>query len=168
MGAYQGSFDQTQNQLVIANSFATSGVTDVTASTITLNRESHAGGVVVLSRAAGVTVTLPAATGTGNIYRIIIGTTTTSNSNIIKVANATDVMNGSLALQQDTDSAGTLKLWAAADSDDTMTFAGAATTGGTVGAFIQCIDYKAGFWSCQAWTKSSGGSEATPFSATVS
>lgn len=154
--------------MILANSYASNGVTTVTDSTVTLTREAHAGGIVVLARAAGVTVTLPAATGTGNIYRIVIGTTATSNANIIKVANATDVMNGSLALQQDTDSAGTLKLWAAADSDDTMTFAGAATTGGTAGAFIQCIDYKSGFWSCQAWTKSSGGAEATPFSATVS
>lgn len=166
--AYRGTFDQTQDQLVRVNSFTTGSVTTVTDSTVTLTQKDHAGGVVVLARAAGVTVTLPAATGTGDIYRIIIGTTATSNANIIKVANATDVMNGSLALQQDTDSAGTLKLWAAADSDDTMTFAGAATTGGTAGAFIQCIDYKSGFWSCQAWTKSSGGAEATPFSATVS
>jgi hypothetical protein len=168
MGAYQGSFDQTQNQLVVANSFATSGVTSVADATITLNRESHAGGVVVLSRAAGVTVTLPAATGTGNIYRIIIGTTATSNANIIKVANATDVMDGSVNLQQDTDVDGTLKMWRADAADDTMTFAGAATTGGIVGGYIQCIDYKSGFWSCQAFTQSGGGSEATPFSASVS
>lgn len=165
--AYTGTNSANQDSLMLANSFGT-GVTTLSDATATISREAHAGRIVVLARAAGVTVTLPAATGTGDVYRFVIGTTATSNSNIIKVANATDVMNGSLALQQDTDSAGTLKLWAAADNDDTMTFAGAATTGGTAGAFIQCVDYKAGFWSCQAWTKSSGGSEATPFSASVS
>lgn len=166
--AYLGTFDQTKDQLVRANSFATNGSTVVTDATVSLTAESHAGGVVVLSRAAGVTVTLPAATGTGNIYRIVIGTTATSNANIIKVANATDVMDGSLNVQQDTDVDGTMKMWRADAGDDTMTFAGAATTGGIVGGFIQCIDYKSGYWSCQAWTQSGGGSEATPFSATVS
>jgi hypothetical protein len=166
--AYKGTFDQTQEQLVKANSFARNGSVVVTDSTISLTAEAHAGGVVVLSRAAGVTVTLPAATGTGNIYRVIIGTTATSNANVIKVANATDVMDGSVNLQQDTDVDGTLKMWRADAADDTMTFAGAATTGGIVGGYIQCIDYKSGFWSCQAFTQSGGGSEATPFSASVS
>jgi len=163
-----GTNSLNQNMLLHVNSMTTGSAVLCTDATLTLTQADHANRIVAISRAAGVTVTLPAATGTGDIYRIVIATTATSNANIIKVANATDVMNGSLALQQDTDAAGTLKLWAAADSDDTMTFAGAATTGGTVGAFIQCIDYKSGFWSCQAWTKSSGGAEATPFSATVS
>ena len=77
-------------------------------------------------------------------------------------------MNGSLNIQQDTDSDGTVKVWRADAGDDTMTFAGAATTGGIVGGYIQCLDYKAGFWSCQAFTQSGGGAEVTPFSATVS
>ncbi len=77
-------------------------------------------------------------------------------------------MGGSVNLQQDTDGAGTLKMWLAAATDDTMTFAGAATTGGIKGGYIECVDYLSGFWSCRAWTASGGGSEATPFSATVS
>lgn len=144
------------------------GVTNVTDATVSVTAASHAGKTIVFSRAAGVTATLPAATGTGNIYRFVIGTTATSNANVIKVANATDVMNGSLNIQQDTDSDGTVKVWRADAGDDTMTFAGAATTGGIVGGYIQCLDYKTGFWSCQAFTQSGGGSEATPFSATVS
>lgn len=96
------------------------------------------------------------------------GTHSAGQDQLVKVANATDVMAGSVNLQQDTDVAGTLKMWAAAATDDTMTFAGAATTGGIVGGYIRCVDYKAGFWSCQAYTQSSGGAEATPFSATVS
>jgi hypothetical protein len=135
--------------------------------TLTVTAAAHAGKVVAFGKTSGTTVTLPAATGTGNIYRFVISVTATSNANIIKVANATDVMDGSLALQQDTDVDGTLKLWRADAGDDTMTFAGAATTGGIVGGYIQCIDYAAGFWSCQAWTQSGGGSEVTPFSATV-
>ena len=137
------------------------------AATITVTRAAHAGGVIALTRAAGVTATLPAATGTGCIYRFVIATAATSNANIIQVANATDVMNGSLNIQADDDADGTLKCWMAEVGDDTMTFAGAATTGGIAGNKIECIDYKAGFWACTAHTISSGGSEVTPFSAAV-
>ena len=137
-------------------------------STLSATAVLHAGKVVAFGKTDGTTVTLPAATGTGNIYRFAIAVTATSNANIIKVANATDVMDGSLNIQQDDDSDGTLKCWMAEVGDDTMTFAGAATTGGIVGGYIQCTDYAAGFWTCQAWTISSGGSEATPFSAGVS
>ena len=136
--------------------------------TLTVTAALHAGKVVQFGKASGTTVTLPAATGTGHIYRFVIGVTATTNANIIKVANATDVMNGSLNIQQDTDTDGSVKVWRADAGDDTMTFAGAATTGGIVGGYIECIDYKAGFWSCRAYTQSGGGSEATPFSATVS
>jgi len=137
------------------------------AATLTVTADLHAGKVIQFGKTDGCIVTLPAATGTGNIYKFVIGITATSNANIIKVANATDVMNGSLNIQQDTDVDGTLKVWRADAGDDTMTFAGAATTGGIVGGFIQCADYKSGFWSCQAFTQSGGGSEATPFSASV-
>lgn len=136
--------------------------------TLTVTQALHAGSVVAFGKTTGTIVTLPAATGTGDIYRFVISVTATSNANIIKVANATDVMDGSLNIQQDTDADGTTKVWRADAADDTMTFAGAATTGGIVGGYIQCIDYKAGYWSCQAFTQSGGGSEATPFSATVS
>ena len=127
----------------------------------------HAGKVLNFGRTAGTAATLPAATGTGNVYTFVIGVAATSGANVIKVANATDVMDGSVNLQQDTDSDGTVKMWRADAGDDTMTFAGAAGTGGIVGGHITCTDYKAGFWSCQAFTQSGGGAEVTPFSATV-
>ena len=146
---------------------ASARIVDETTATITVTAALHASRVVTMNRAAGVTATLPAATGTGDKYTFIIGTTATSNANIIQVANATDVMDGSLNIQQDTDADGTLKCWMAEVGDDTMTFAGAATTGGIVGNRVECIDYAAGFWSCTAWTISGGGSEATPFSAAV-
>jgi len=135
--------------------------------TLTVTAATHAGKVVQFGKTTGTIVTLPAATGTGHTYKFVIGVTATSNANIIKVANATDVMDGSVNMQQDTDVDGTYKMWRADAGDDTMTFAGAAGTGGIVGGFIECTDYKAGFWSCQAFTQSGGRAEVTPFSATV-
>jgi hypothetical protein len=137
------------------------------ADTLTLTKALHAGRVIQFGKTTGTIVTLPAATGTGDVFTLVIGVTATSNANIIKVANATDVMDGSIVIQQDTDSDGTVKGWRADAGDDTMTFAGAAATGGIVGGLIRCTDYKSGFWSCQGWTQSGGGAEVTPFSATV-
>jgi hypothetical protein len=136
--------------------------------TLTLDPVTHGGRVIQFGKLSGTIVTLPAATGSGTIYRFVIGIAATSNANIIKVANATDVMAGSVNLQQDVDSAGTLKMWQAAATDDTITLAGAATTGGIKGGYIEGVDYAAGFWSFRVFTSSGGGSEATPFSATVS
>jgi len=157
----------TAAELNSAADVSANAAVDETTATLTLTAATHAGKVVSMSRAAGVAITLPAATGTGHIYHIVIAVAATSNANIIQVANATDVMDGSLNIQQDTDVDGTSKIWRADAGDDTMTFAGAATTGGIVGGYIRCIDYIAGFWSCQAFTQSGGGSEATPFSAAV-
>lgn len=157
-------------EVAVGGAAATSTPAAIAANgdTLTVTEALHAGKIVQFGKTTGTIVTLPAATGTGNIYRFVIGVAATSNANIIKVANATDVMDGSLNLQADDDVDGTSKTWMAEVGDDTMTFAGAATTGGIVGGMIECWDYKAGFWACIARTISSGGSEATPFSATVS
>lgn len=144
------------------------GVVSALGATLTATAALHAQKVVAFGKTDGTTVTLPAATGTGNTYTFVIAVTATSNANIIKVANATDVMDGSLNVQADTDADGTLACWMAEVGDDTMSFAGAATTGGIVGGRITCIDYAAGFWSCTAFTISGGAGEATPFSAGVS
>jgi hypothetical protein len=136
--------------------------------TLTVTKELHGDRYIAFGKASGTTVTLPAALGTGDKYTFIIATAATSNANIIQVANATDVMDGSLAFAADTDGEGATGFtWMAEVGDDTMTFAGAATTGGIVGNRIECIDYAAGFWCCTAWTISGGGAEATPFSAAV-
>ena len=131
---------------------------------------ADAGKVIAFGKTDGTEVDLPAATGTGNVYQFVIAVTATSSANKISVAPlpGTDVMDGSLNIQQDTDSDGTSKVWRADADDDSMAFAGAATSGGIVGGYIRCADYKTGFWSCQAFTQSGGGAEATPFDATVS
>lgn len=147
--------------------YTTPDVINVSERTLTVSQLTHSNKVIVLDNVLGVTVTLPPAIGSGTKYTFIIKTAATSNANIIKVANPTDVMDGSLNIQQDDDADGDLKCWMAEVNDDTMTFAGAATTGGITGNKIECIDYAPGFWSCTAWTISSGGSEATPFSAGV-
>lgn len=138
------------------------GVVAVTSSTLTARVDAHAGVPVVLNRAAGIAVTLPAATGSGASFEFIIGATVTSNTTTIKVANATDVMGGALTVA--TDIAGVT--CPTTSTSDTITMNG-STTGGIIGSRVKLIDVASGLWSVSGELVSSG-TEATPFSATVS
>jgi hypothetical protein len=133
----------------------------VTTATITLDRDVHQDTVVSLDRAAGVTVTLPAATGSGDVYNIVVGTTITSNSAIIQVANASDVMMGTLAIA--TDIAGVTV--PTTSTSDTITMSG-STTGGVLGSYVRLVDFAANKWMVSGSLVSTGA-EATPFSAAV-
>lgn len=149
------------------NRYVSGSVVNVPESTLTVNQRVHGGKVMTLDNAAGVTVTLPPSKGSGTRYVFIVKTAPTSNSHIIKVANPVDVMNGGIALGADDDAEGaTGYSWVAEVGDDTITMNGTAT-GGKVGNRIECIDYAPGYWSVIAFLVQSGGSEATPFSASV-
>lgn len=136
---------------------------NVTASTLTLTKD-HAGAVLTANRAAGITFTLPAASGTGRWYEIFTGTTITSNNLIVQVANATDIMAGYALLAQD--SADTAVMFETASDSDTITMNG-TTKGGIKGDFIKLRDVASGLWHVEV-KGSATGTEATPFSAAVS
>lgn len=136
----------------------------LTAATYTVVGSDNEG-ILLLDRAAGVTVTLPAATGSGRRYRFVQKTVPTTNSNIIKVANAADSMVGYAVTENDTDTS-TSTFFAAAN-DDTITF-NRTTTGGTKqGEYIEVVDIAANLWFVVV-VNAGTGTEATPFSATVS
>lgn len=136
----------------------------VTGATATVTATAHSGRTVLLDRAAGQALTLPAATGTGNSYKFFVKTTITSNTTTIKVADATDVMAGVAIVANDTDASASI-FETAADSD-TITFNG-GTTGGILGATVELQDVATNLWSVRV-IGAATGSEATPFSATVS
>ncbi len=135
----------------------------VTSSTLAItsaNIDSYNGKVIPLNRAGGITVTLPAATGSQAVLRFIVGTTFTSNG-VIQVANATDVMAGSAAV-----GGATGAVFSTLPASDTITMNG-STTGGLAGSYIELIDIAAGDWIVRAALVGSG-TPATPFSAAVS
>ena len=137
---------------------------NVTASTLTVTPAAHAGRVVTLNRAAGIAVTLPAATATGNKYTFQIGTTVTSNTTTITtgVTGASSDAYQGVALTEDS---GTMTGWPAtgtAGGSDVFTMNG-STQGGFIGDLIELTDVATGFWSIKAVTKSTG-TAATPFS----
>ena len=128
----------------------------------TLTR-SDADTVLTVNAAAGLTLTLPAAAGLGDTFTIVIGTTVTSNSVVVKVANASDTMRGVAVVAQD--SADTVVAFEAGATADTITMNG-STTGGLLGDRIILIDVAANLWSVNV-IMAGTGTEATPFSATV-
>ena len=130
--------------------------------TVTLTEADHAEKILVLDRAAGVTVTLPETSGKGAKYTFIVKTTVTSNSDIIKVANTSDSFVGrALACA---DSGNSVNGWEVASGDDTITLNG-TTTGGYAGDTIELIDI-GGKYAVNAFLNQTS-TEATPFSATV-
>lgn len=134
----------------------------ITTATATLTKDDYANRPIVLDRAAGITVTLPAATGTGHVYKFFVKTTFTG-SGIIKVADNTDVMTGFALLHQD--AADTAVTFDTAADSDTITLNG-TTTGGLLGSQVVLTDLGANLWGVSVFT-SATGVEATPFSATV-
>ena len=134
-----------------------------TGATLTCTKDTHAGRTIVISAVAGCAVTLPAATGTGSVYRFIIGATITSNSTTIKVANTTDVMSGRAFVISD--GAAAVLGYATGATSDTITLNG-TTLGGLIGDHIEIIDAITGTFAVRVFTAATG-TEATPFSATV-
>lgn len=143
--------------------FRNYGIETITDATVSITDDAYVGSRVILSRAAGVTATLPAATGSGNRYEFIVGVTPTSNSHKIQVTT-TDIMAGNAILGAD--GGDTVVMFATAAASDTITLNG-TTTGGIKGARVVCDDIAAATWAVHVVSDASG-IEATPFSAAVS
>lgn len=135
----------------------------LTAST-TLSKRTHAGTLLKTNAAAGLTLTLPAAAGSGTVFSILVETAITSNNLVIQVANASDTMTGVAILGQD--SADTAVHFTTGASDDTITMNG-STTGGLKGDRIVLVDAGSNLWAVSI-VGTASGTEATPFSAAVS
>jgi hypothetical protein len=133
-----------------------------TAATLAITQATHGERVVTLSVTTGQAVTLPAATGSGARLLFVLTASVASNSTTIKVTG-NDTMTGTALMAQD--SADTAVMFETAADSDTISFNG-STTGGIKGDSVELIDVAADLW----WVRIVGsgtGSEATPFSATV-
>lgn len=142
---------------------ASARLVSASAATLAVTVADHDQKVIVLNRAAGVTVTLPAATGSGAVFRFTTGTTVTSNSNIIKVADSTDVMSGSIYVTDQ--AAGTGTEFSTVVDSDTITMNG-TTSGGIAGGILTLIDVATNLYAVHGNIIGTGV-EITPFSATV-
>lgn len=132
----------------------------ITDSTLTLT-DFYAGAVVIVNRAAGCTITLPDATGSGHRYTITTIADQTGDL-VIQAPDSSNTMMGMAVLGND--SAGASCFYTA-DTSDTITLNG-TTTGGYKGARVELIDVAADTWQVLV-TSEASGTEATPFSAAV-
>ena len=143
----------------------------ITTTPVTLDATSgvnaDAGKTIVLNKADGATITLPAAAGSGDEYRFFIGTAISSNSYIIKVADATDTISGAVHMvDADDDSQTTIT---AKGTDDTITLNGGTTGGAALGDVLVFTDIAANKYIVQGnLIVPAGSNPADPFSATVS
>lgn len=141
-------------------SYQTYGTKVVTAATVSITDEGYLGVPIIMNRAAGITATLPPATGSGNEY-VFIGLVDASGNQIIQVTGD-DTMMGVAYLGND--SAGASCFYTA-DTSDTITLDG-STKGGLKGWKVVCTDIAADIWNVFVFSEASG-TEATPFSAAV-
>lgn len=155
------------DNLIVKGSVITGGGSGPLAagSTKTLTADDS-GKLVALDTAAGSVVTLPAATGTGAKYRFYVSVLATSNSHIVKVANASDTMIGGIVIA-DTDTGGAASSFAAAATSDTITLNRSTTGSVALGEYLEVEDIASTKWLVSGWIAGTG-TVATPFSATVS
>lgn len=146
---------------------ASGRIVTTTAASLSLTEAAHDGKTVVVNTAATFAATLPAATGSGARFKIIVGATVTTGSFTVSVADATDTMDGNAFFKTDnaTNAANVIGFAATAD-DDTITMNG-STKGGIIGDIIELEDIATNIWSVRI-TGTATGTEVTPFSAAVS
>lgn len=133
--------------------------------TLALTVAAHDGKIIELDTAAGSVVTLPAATGSGARFEVVVKTLATSNSHKIQVANASDTMKG-VVQSVDTDTGDAVAPFAAAAASDTITLNRSTTGSVTIGERFVLVDSAANVWSVEGWFGATGA-PATPFSAAV-
>jgi len=157
------------NPTVTTGTFSNPAITGVapvaftSGTSLALTQALHANRVVYVTDVAAA-YTLPAATGTGDLYTIVLGATQTAASTI-KVASSADTMIGNATLYQD--GGASVNGFSAVAGDDTVDLLGTSnSTGGMLGALYQFRDVAATLWHVNI-VSDAGGTEATPFSATV-
>lgn len=121
---------------------------------------------VLLNTAAGSVVTLPAATGSGKLFRFIVTTTTTSGAHKILAASSSDFMNG-IAVGFTGSTAKVFASAAATNHSIQMPFAGTQPSGGFIGDWFEVIDVATNLWNVEAHYQA-GTTPTTPFSAATS
>lgn len=122
--------------------------------------------VILWDTAAGSTVTLPDATGSGFHVKLVVSVLATSNSHVVKVANASDTMIG-VILGARVDSGNAVLGFAAGATSDTITLNRTTTGSVSKGEWVECHDVANNVWHVQGFLTATGAAFATPFSATV-
>ncbi len=121
------------------------------------------GKAIKLDTAGGTVATLPAATGTGNKYRFVVTTSTTSAAHKILAASGSDFLIGNIAGQN----SNTVKQFTGLVSSSycslQMPNSGSQPSGGIQGDWFEFHDVAANLWAVSGMY-SAGTTPTTPFS----
>lgn len=128
-----------------------------TGTTLAVTQALHSGKTILINRAAGIAITLPAATGSGAIYKFIVDTAMSGGSTTI---TATGAHLFGVAWVVSDNSAAVLGYVAAGSTIITMD---GSTQGGYKGHLIVIEDCETSILNVHMWGKATG-TEATPFS----
>ncbi len=148
--------------------YSTAGSLVTIVATGALTRAAHGGRINLLGEVGGnalVTLTLPAAIGSGVILRFIVSVVNTSNY-VLKVADATDTIDGQITTASTGDTPDLAQPWVTAAASDTITLNGTTSGGVAIGDEFTLTDIALNQWAVKGVTTSSG-TQITPFSATV-
>lgn len=127
----------------------------LSGSTLTVTAALHAGQTILLNQVAGTVNTLPAATGTGNVYRFINSVALTSVSNIWNAVGSDKLSGGILINDAGGSAAATADFWPATAASS-VTLTGTLTAGGgSQGDFTTFTDIATNKWAVTGmWTTS--------------
>lgn len=145
-------------------------VVSVTAATLSLTQALHAGKVITLDKVDGIDLTLPEATGSGDVYFIVLGTALTSDTITITTADTTnaDFVGQVTAVDLDAATAPTVYQSLQASGNDVITMNRTTQGGLNIGAdWYRLTDIKADVWHVEGnFLVPAGSNPATPFSST--
>ena len=163
-----GGVTVTAGTTTLGGSFVRDLVTLTATDAIT--QAEHAGRILLMGEVGGnaaATFTLPAATGTGSEYKFIVSVVNTSNY-VIQVTGD-DTIDGSVVVTNDTTAGGTASLisWPTVAATDTITLNGTTQGGVQIGDYLLLTDIATNQYTVSGLLNASG-TEATPFSASVS
>lgn len=150
-----------------ASNFSFTGPAPVNCGAACTLATTNAGtGLILFNLAAGGTATLPAATGTGNVYHMRVATTTTSAAIKVLTGTITDTIIGTASGF----TGSTAKIFvgnASTYHSIQMPFAGSQPSGGFAGDTINCTDIGSAVWACDIQYEG-GTTPTTPYSASTS
>ena len=153
------------SQLTLTGSFLPAIHTFVATDSVTITE--HAGRTLLLGEVGGnaaCTLTLPAATGSGAVYKFIVSVTNTSNYKIQVVGD--DTIDG-IIMYLDEDGTN-VSAFPTVAASDTITLNG-GSTGGIIGDYLELIDIAADQYHVRGVMRvAAGANPATPFTAAVS
>lgn len=136
-----------------------------TSANLTVTEALHHNKTIVLDRAGGIAVVLPAAAA-GLKFKFVVKTTFTGAASIKSVASA-DIMIGHALMGNDSDNTTVLFQALAASTFDTIDLLGTSnSTGGIAGQVIEITGLAANLWYVEI-IGDAAGTEATPFANTV-